>query len=162
MSYIGNHRARYILLQDQKADGTNGGTFTLGAWRTRDLNTIVTDETGDVTLSSNQFVLPAGAYEITVAAPALFVRVHKMRLQNITDAETTALGTTEFSGDGGATAVTVSSIVLEKFTLAASKTFEIQHFCEATVASNGFGQASGGGADATVEIYTVVKLKKVG
>lgn len=32
-----------VILQDQKAQNTDGGTFTSGAWRTRDLNTKVTD-----------------------------------------------------------------------------------------------------------------------
>ena len=36
----------HAIICDQKAGGTAGGTFTEGAWRTRDLNTEITDADG--------------------------------------------------------------------------------------------------------------------
>jgi hypothetical protein len=144
-----------IFLQDQKASGTAGGTFTELAWRTRDLNTKVIDETGLVTLSANQFVLPAGSYEIYVAAPAYSCSTNRVRLQNISDSSTVVQGPNRESSDVAGTA----DPLLGKFTITASKTFEIQHYCNVTQSTNGFGRAVGSGAS---EIYTTVLLKRIG
>jgi len=161
MSYTGNHRPRYILIRDEKSNGTNGGTFTSGSWQTRDLNTIVTDDTEDVTLTSNQFVLPAGTYEAEIEAPAFFCNLHKARLRNITDSTTVDEGSSAKSNDdSSASETTQESVIVTKFTITASKTFEVQHQCQTTTNTNGFGAATSFTTDN--EIYTIVKLKKVG
>ena len=41
------------IIEDQKSAGTAGGTFTSGAWRTRDLNTEVSDPDGIVSTQSS-------------------------------------------------------------------------------------------------------------
>lgn len=162
MTYIppsgGGGSGDYILLQDQKTVGTNGGTATAGSWQTRTLNTIVADTTGAVTLGSNQFVLPAGTYRINVRAPACSVSVHQCRLRNITDSITVALGSPEysFSSNDAAAAVSNHSCLTARFTIAGSKTFEIQHQAGATKASYGYGVAAG----FDTEIYTSVELIK--
>lgn len=147
---------KYALIQDQKANGTGGGTFTSGARRTRDLNTIVVDQIG-ITLNSNQFILPAGTYIITARAPGNSVASHQAWLRNITEGEDTLTGSTA----GCATTVLNhhDSNIMGQFTITASTTFEIQHECSATLAANGFGRAllfSG-----TIEVFTQVVLLKV-
>jgi len=67
----------YILINDTKSSGTHGGTFSSGAWRTRDLNTIVSDTGGHASLSSNQITLEAGTYECFISCPAFDVENHK-------------------------------------------------------------------------------------
>jgi hypothetical protein len=219
----------YILIRDEKAQNTSGGTFTSGAWRTRDLNTKSSDAgtrasitklaftsggtyevvvgntiTGatsaatatvfDVELASgtwaggdaagnlwlndqlgtfqaenlnvgantnvatiagnsvgNQIRLKAGTYRCSITAPANRVAQHKTRLQNITDA-ITYLGTSEYPG----TTVQTSSRIKARFTIAATKTFEVQHQCNTSVATNGFGGAS----NFDVEVYTVAEFWK--
>jgi len=146
----------YICIQDQKTATTNGGAFTQGAWRTRDLNTITADTTGAVTVSSNQFTLPAGTYRIRASAPALRVYHHQIRLQNITDSATTLTGTTCYSDQINFYAQDRSEVV-GRFTITSSKTFEIQHQCQSTQAGTfGMGTASG----FTTEVYTIVELIK--
>ncbi len=49
----------YAIIADHKAQNTAGGTFTSGAWRTRDLNTEITDPDGIVSIASDQFTLAA-------------------------------------------------------------------------------------------------------
>ena len=148
---------QYILLQDQKAQNTDGGTFNSGAWRTRDLNTKVVDEGSNCTLSSNQFTLLAGVYRIRVRAPAGFVGRHQIRLQNITDSTTPLTGTSEFTSQSATYAQTTSEMY-GAFTIGTTKTFEIQHQCQVSAATNGFGVAANFGT----EIYTSVELTKVG
>lgn len=143
------------VLYDQKANTTNGGTFTNGAWRTRDLNA-ENDPSGLVTLSGNQFTLGAGKYEITWNAPAFRVGRNISRLQNITDAATVEYGSNAFSSN--TTSATPNSIGSTVVNLAASKTFEIQHICETSVTTEGFGPAASLGV---TETYTTVRIRRI-
>ena len=72
------------IIADQKSSGTHGGTFTSGAWRTRDLNTEISDPDGIVSISSNQFTLAAGTYLIEYSAPGHDTDSHQTSLYDIT------------------------------------------------------------------------------
>src|SRR6185436_19491385 len=87
----------YALIQDQKAANTDGGGFTSGAYRTRDLNTEVVDADGIVSISSNQFTLGPGTYYIRARAPAYSVQEHKAKLRNVTDSTDALIGSSEHS-----------------------------------------------------------------
>jgi len=145
---------KYIHIVDSKSSSANGGTFTAGAWQTRDLNTIKTDETGSVSLSSNQFTLPAGTYCCEIHAPAKNVARHQARLRNITDSNDELIGTSEEASSQSQN----KSSIFGKFTISANKTFEVQHKCASTQSSNGFGS---GGQVGLTELFTVVQLWKV-
>lgn len=145
------------VIVDQKAAGPdNSGTFTSGAYRTRDLNTEQSDADGIVSISSNQFTLQAGTYMIRASAPAFNCGRHKARLQNITDATTTIYGSSEYVGLAGG--APTRSQVVGGFTIAAAKAFEIQHRCESSQTGNGFGISAN---LADPEIYTIVEIAKV-
>ena len=144
-----------IVLREEQAQNTSGGTFTNGAWRTRVLNTEVVDTGNHCTLSSNQFTLAAGTYRIRAFAPAFAVARNQIRLQNVTDATTTLIGTSVYAQSSTALSGSQSEIV-GRFTIASSKAFEIQHRCETTVATRGLGVE----ANFTTEVYTVVELYK--
>jgi hypothetical protein len=217
-------------IEDQKAQNTDGGTFTNGAWRTRDLNTKVFDasvicsitklpftsggtyeivagdeiegatsgETAtvfDVELTggswaggdaagnlwlndqSGAFVaenldvgananvasiaadstdseirLLAGTYRINATAPGYQVNRHQTRFQNTTDAATIAAGSSERT----TTATCTVSSVEGRFTITASKTFELQHQCFTTIANVGFGNP----CDFTTEVYARIEIIK--
>ena len=85
-----------LHIQDQKTSGTQGGTFTAGAWQTRVLNTELTSTIAEASLSANQITLPAGDYYLEAAAPAFRVDMHVVRIQNITDASTILSGSAQF------------------------------------------------------------------
>ena len=75
---LSNEHNEYIIMEDQKAPGTNGGGPSgAGLRNLRDLNTIVRDDTGVVTLVANQFTLPAGNYIIEASCPAYYCDGHK-------------------------------------------------------------------------------------
>jgi len=145
-----------LHVRDEKTTGTAGGTFTTGARRTRDLNTVVTNEIAGTSLTANQIVgLPAGDYWIFASAPAQAAQLHKATLHNITDATDILVGTAE---NCATSILTNRSYIMGRFTLAATKTVEIQHECSRTQATNGFGPASG---FSQAEIFTDVQLWKV-
>jgi len=151
----GGKFASYAIIGDQKSSTTDGGTFTTGAWRTRDLNAELRDIDGIVSLSSNQFTLAAGSYLVRASAPAHRVNNHQIRLRNITDSSTTEFGTSEWSHYSYAT--TTRSFLSAQFTITGSKAFEIQHRCSTTYSSIGFGRTSDFGA---IELYTLVEIYK--
>lgn len=142
----------YIQLRDEKNQNTNGGTFTTGAWQRRDLNAKNEDTGGHCTLLFNQFTLLAGTYWFCSSAPAVAVARHQSRLQNVTDAVTTLTGTSEYNPTAATTST--KSLISDRFTITGTKTFELQHRCETTSATIGFGVA----ANFTTEVYSFVQI----
>lgn len=142
----------YALLRDEKAANTQGGTFTSGAWRTRDLNTEV-DPDAIVSLASNQFELAAGSYLIRARAPAALADRHKLKVANITDTTDAIIGQSNHAQDTAT--VMTTAFLTGRVTIAATKTFELQHRCETTRATDGFGVACNFGV---VEIYAEVEI----
>ena len=152
------------IICDQKAKDENGGTFTYNEWQRRDLQTEISDADGIVSISAHQFTLAAGTYHVEWSAPANGVDAHASRLYNITDTSQVQVSQT---GNATAAASDVEqwSIGTCVFTIAGSKAFEIQHRCQTTQASNGFGINANliyPTLTAPVSIYTVVTIRKQG
>ena len=143
----------YAIIADQKASGA-GGTFTAGAWRTRDLNTEIADPDGIVSIATNQFTLAAGSYLIEWIAPAWFVSLHQTRLYNVTDAAEVERGMGAYNS---LATITDTSSGCARTTIAGSKVFTIEHYCSVTAGSAGFGQNPGFGIG---EQYCTVKIFK--
>ena len=142
-------------ITDSKASGTSGGTFTSGAWRTRDLNTIEDDPDSIVTLASNQFTLGAGTYLIQWSAPAIKAGSHKTQLWDVTGSTDLAKGTSEYTAS--ADSIQTHSFGFDIVTLTASNTFEIQHRCFSSTTSNGLGVVGNFAA----EKYAMVTIFKL-
>src|SRR5574341_1440493 len=130
-----NTLPNYILIRDEEAQGTASGTFTSGAWQTRTLNTEVLDTGNHASLAANQITLQPGTYEVFAWASAYLVQGHQCRLQNITDGTTIALGTSAYSDANDLS----PSVIQYRFTLTTAKVLELQHRCEITRISNGYG-----------------------
>lgn len=144
-----------VTVTDQKPSGTQGGTFTTGAWQTRVLNTSSTSPAW-FALASNQITLQAGTYHLSASAPAYRTNEHQSRLQNITAATTVTPGSSEDAVDANNRSAT-RSLISADFTIVAATIFEIQHQGSATQNNNGFGLASGFGIN---EVYTIVNIQK--
>jgi len=127
----------FARVYDLKSTGTNGGTFTLGAWRTRDLNT-EDDPSGIVSIVANSFIIGVGTWVIEWNAPAAAVDMHQTRLLNITDS-VSYLGSVDYA-QSGATLVSNRSCGAIRFVVSSgTKEFQIEHRCATTQTSNGFG-----------------------
>jgi hypothetical protein len=57
--------ASRAIVEDQKSQNTDGGTFTTGAWRTRLLNTIVNDADSIISITYLDFT-SGGTYEVQI------------------------------------------------------------------------------------------------
>lgn len=148
-----------LHVQDQQAATTAGGTFTSGAWQTRVLNTSVSNTITSASLSSNQITLPAGTYDITASAPAHAVNNHQLRLENITDTATPLISGTAYARSTGGATSNTRALLMGRFTIAGTKVFELQHRCETTMATTGFGVGAGNSWGAVV--FADVMIKRV-
>lgn len=142
---------------DFKSQGVNGGTFTSGAWRTRNLNSVTGN--GPATLvgvsGATGFNLPAGSYQINATVPAYKVGSHQSRLFNVTSNSTVVYGQSSFSNTSTNTATTNSPIYVYT-TLSVPSLFVVQHRCSTTETSDGFGLASN--FTGNNEVYTQVQI----
>ena len=151
-----NNRTWDVIIEDRKPPGHDGGTFSSGAWRRRDLTYIVYNNDDLSFLQNHQFTLPAGTYCIDWDAPANKVDRHQTRLVNVSIPAVVAYGTNEHASKGydGHSRSWGTAIV----TIDSPSKFEIQHRCETTYGPDGFGAQSLAYGD---EIYTRVRIKKI-
>lgn len=154
----GTNAAEYIHIREQQTAGTHGGTFTSGAWRTRTLNTILVDETGVVTLGSNQVTLPAGTYIMAIDAPVMRTLHVRARLRDVTNSVDLGLSNSQWV-DNGADSVQSASTITGQFTLDDSAAVEVQHWGTETEATTGLGQANS--IDSKDEVHTTLQLWKI-
>lgn len=151
-----------LIIQDQKPQNTDGGTFTAGAWRTRDLNTVLVNNIPGASLSSNQITLPSGNYLVEWSAPAnsqtTDLSLHQSKLYDTTGANDLVLGSS-LENFQGASSQRGSNISDGKgyFTLGVTSVIELQHRCAVTANTSGFGKAANFG----VEVYSQIKITKV-
>jgi len=153
--------AESCYLKDVKSAGAAGGTFTQDAWRTRDL-TVANKDGGTsndgcswCVLSSNRFTVPAGTYDLYATLPARIVNSTKCRLYDITNSVDAIIGAT--MGNGGS--LETNSVIDGTITPTVPTTYEIQHYCTLTSATNGFGYPSN--IDSKSEVYTQVRITKI-
>lgn len=144
----------YVCIEDQKAQNTDGGTFTSGAWQTRPLNTEVSDSQGLSSLAANQVTLAAGTYRVRASAPGHQVVRHQARLQNVTAGTTLLTGTSESTATGAINPT--RSFIGGPITVAASQALELQHRCSTTMNTSGFGIA----CNLTTEVYSRIEFWK--
>lgn len=158
---LGVHNLLHV--QDQKAQGTAGGAFTSGAWRTRDLNTVLVNNISGASLAGNQITLPAGMYYVEASAPAYsdtngYIERHQAILHNITDSTTLLVGM-QASLYRWATGSVLSnrSYVSGVFQILEQKVVALLHRCTVSGPTNGFGQ----NGNFTTEVYSDVKIWEV-
>ena len=124
-------------VHDSGTATTYFGAYTTGDWRTRDIDTEISDEDGIVTISSNQFTLQAGNYFIRFACSMYHINKHATRLQNITDSTTAGIGEPNSSYTYSATLMTTGTC---RVSIDSAKVFEVQGYPSTTKATNGFGE----------------------
>lgn len=146
----------YVYCRNEQPNNTPAGASVVGT-NTRVLNTKVSDTHSIATLASNQVTLPAGTYECRASAPCFAVNRNRLALYNVTDSTYTLLGSSGYAD--AANSGYWTSFVRGRFTIAASKTFSLRHFCQAVKAVNGLGVESNSGYG--VEVYAEVEFWKV-
>ena len=154
---VGNvARNQIAYIKDVKANGTNGGTFTSGAWQTRDLNTISGDST-IVSLAANVFTLQAGEYDIEVEAPAFCVNQNQSGIAlNGSSTPDVVVGTSVYANSTTPNSSTSFSRI--RLSVSTTTSYKVLHRCQASKSSEGFGTPTSFGIN---EVYTQVKITKL-
>lgn len=151
-----------LHVEDQKPAGTDGGTFTAGAWRTRDLNTVMTNTIAGASLASNQVTLPAGEYWVEATIPGVAVSTGMRMVARLYDVANSVQliqsndGSASPSSAGGSSFNHISGIV----SLSAETNFQLQHYSHQSTSNIGFGQGSDFGQGHSK--FSVLKIWKVG
>jgi hypothetical protein len=144
------------IFNETQASGTDGGTFTQGAYQKRTLNTTVVNNIASCTLTSSVISLPAGTYYIRANAPWWGTTgVVQARIANTTDS-TYSYGQTGY-GQGGIGMVG-GNIVETVVTITGTKNFELQHRCATTVTTNGYGIGATFGNSVIFSTITIARI----
>ena len=143
--------------QDRRRSRSNGGTFLSRGQRGRTLNTVITNNITGASLASNKITLPAGTYYCEGSAPAYGVGSHRTRLYDFNSSTELVLGIPVgvSSSSGNNTLSHFSGL----FTLSGTGLLEVQHFCQSSRSSIGFGFPQA--PDASSEIFADIKIWKV-
>lgn len=139
-----------IYIRDDKTQNTAGGTFTSGAWRKRTLNTLIDAASYGASLSSDEFTLPAGKWLIKWRANAFGVNKHQSRLYEVTGASVVEYGTTESVNSTSPSSNASEGIVIQDNT--SPTAYRIEHQCQTTLTTEGFGRASNFGPERYCEV----------
>lgn len=147
------NQSNIAVIRDVKASGNDGGDFTAGSWIARDLNDLRGDSSFIKIDGDSIFTLDSGIYEITATAPARRVDEHQIRLYNKTTSTIAAVGTAmqAASASPPSTLITVVNVTL------AQEEFVIQHRCETTRNTDGFGSGVSWGSN----VFTQVRIQKL-
>ncbi|KQZ34303.1 hypothetical protein [Massilia sp. Root1485] len=156
-----------LHLREERASGTGSTAPTnLGTGvNRRPLNTVKVNTITGASLASDQFVLPAGTYDVE-AESLSFVQTgstgqkywNKMALYNVTDAAYVVIGLNGLSYDPASNGLYVQMSppsLAGTFAIAASKTFELRHLTP-NAAMYGVPASSSG----QVEVYTDLVIRK--
>lgn len=138
--------------QYQVANNTPGETAVTATWTKATINTVVSNPFG-ISLSSSEFTLGAGIWEICARVPMYQTGRSRCRIRNITDGTTAGLGSgcdsTATTGDSD------NSFARARVTLTTSKALAVQYYASA-VGSLGSPVNSG-----DVEVHSEVWVTRV-
>lgn len=150
------HRWDYARVVDQQNQNVAGGTFTNGAWRTRTLNSVLTNQLGQPNAffnpapAANIISLPTGLYLVRASAPAFNVDGHQVRL-NVNSGTNFVYGTSEYAPAGIQTRSFVEAV------LSSGASFSLEHRCITTRATDGLGKP----VNLANEYYAIVEIWKI-
>lgn len=145
--------SKILHIQDVKDALVNGGTMTLGAWRTRDLNTIATNRIDGSSLVSNRISLPAGEYWVEAHAIGYAISYHQSRLYDVETSSTLLMGEPAYSP-----ADNVRASLMGLITVTGTESLELQHRASSTRLDSGMGIGNPFGEQ---NIYSQIVIRKV-
>lgn len=154
---LGSSSISVAILQDQKADGTNGGSYTSGAWQAHDLNTEMFDPDGIVTISSNQFTPIAGTFLALCQSQAGKLGEARQRLYNATATTEIGMGIATQNNNTDVAEARLTSYYA--FTANGTDAYELHVRGSSTRATDGLGQQDT--MTLGVETYASIVLIKI-
>lgn len=152
------HIVETVNLRDEKSSGTDGGTATTTTWTDSTINTLDNPNGyGWISLSSNQFTLKPGTYEIIAWKTFYRTDGAEIRLYSVTGSVVSQPGNPVITTNSASTG-SAKSTVEKSLTISSDTTFKIQYYVETSNSSTDLGRAMSLG---TVEIYSNVQVRKL-
>jgi collagen type VII alpha len=149
-----------VVIRDEKANTTNGGSAVATTWTPRTLNTISVDPSA-CSLAGNKFTPDQGTWRARITSPFFATKRTRIRLFNDTQSALVDVSSSDYSGgDTAADTVTPAKPVIEtEFDADGIDEYVVEYWCESAGPANiSLGVASSSGE---VEVYTIVVLEKV-
>jgi len=146
---FGKFSSYAVIAKVRASDAGNFGSYTTGDWRTRDLDTEITDEDDIVSISSNQFTLQAGNYLIHFGCSMYHINKHAIRLRNVTDGSTAGVGN---PNNGYTYSPLLFTTGTCRVSIDSAKVFEVQGYPSITKADNGMGYDMDNGSCHSVRV----------
>lgn len=153
------------VFEDQKANGTAGGTASTGAWTPRTINTSVSNTITGVSLASNQITLPVGTYLLNFwGAMRLTAGQHRIKVISGTatpDPIVSGYHNGAAADSAGHTPGTHSppASTSAVITVTATAVIELQYYAvTASGGTDGLGQASVSDPASLSEVYSRVTI----
>lgn len=149
-----------LKMQHQESAGTDGGNSTGGSWQTRDLNTTVEINIPGASHDTvnDDFDLPAGTYTVKTKSMYFATGHVSTRIYNTSDSNEVAHAVNEYAQSAEQVGAQ-SEIVETKFTITATKTFELQYRVSSSRAGNGLGIDNNFSGE--TQIYADVVIEKI-
>lgn len=122
----------YACIADKVAASVAMQTITSGAWRTRNINTEITDPDGIVSISSDQFTLAAGSYILRVSMEVTKGTGHSTRIYDITNTAVVEYGGAGYMDTGNNEESWAP--VIARVTPSGATVYEVQQIVTATAA----------------------------
>lgn len=152
------HIVETVNLRDEKSSGTDGGTATTTTWTDSTINTLDNPNGyGWISLSSNQFTLKPGTYEIIAWKTFYRTDGAEIRLYSVTGSAVSQQGNPVISNNSASTG-SVKSTVEKSLTISGDTTFKIQYYVETSNSGHDLGRAMSLGTD---EIYLNIQVRKL-
>ena len=120
----------YACIADKVAASVAMQTITSGAWRTRNINTEITDPDGIVSISSDQFTLAAGSYILRVSMEVTKGTGHSTRIYDITNTAVVEYGGAGYMDTGNNEESWAP--VIARVTPSGATVYEVQQIVTAT------------------------------
>lgn len=158
----------FWFLSDVKSTGTDGGTSSLNTWLTRDLNTIESSGgSTDVQLAvapagANQILVQPGEYAFEAIVPFKGASDVKTRLQDITNGTTLINGMSSFASNEAGEEWSVISVIFEDIVIVAPTVLEVQYNQANNGSTSSDTQGIATGVVGKQEVYTNVRIFRVG
>jgi hypothetical protein len=148
-----------IHLRNEQASNTAGGSTTASAWTKATINTEVVDTGGHCSISSSVITLAAGTYEFTAVQQFVAPNRVTLRFRNTTDSTNAVIGQANVLEPDPSYTQGIPAYACGRFTIAGSKSFELQYYCTNAQATVGLGAPNAAGGLA--EVYLDIWMKKV-
>jgi hypothetical protein len=156
-------RDNRVLIQEQRADGTNAGTSTAGSWQARGITLVEVLDSGNLaSVSGSTFTLAPGTWDVSVRMPfSNSTGGARGRLWNVTDSAAVAGSLTETASFGGTTTYNSNMYAVSKcrIVLSATAEFRVEYFVQVGAANIGLGTHDG--ITAGPEIFTTIDAMRL-